>query len=245
MFNIFYYIGSLLNLAKHPASTVQILGAEKALFRALKTKHDTPKYGLIYHASLVGQSNPKTKGKISRMLAAKVSLAVRVDALGEDGNTTLGIDHLAKLQRNLKLMEEGSVRKITGSGKAKAKWDKYENKSEVKTYNEAADSTLPKKRKLSEGDGEPVTKKLKKEVKEEELDTTNDVSMSTGSEKKKKKHKKVDTPGSEGDDKPDATPTASLEKKKKKKHLATEEEPKSSDTPDVGSEKKKKKKNKE
>lgn len=142
-------------------------------------------------------------------------------------------------------MEEGSVRKITGSGKAKAKWDKYENKSEVKTYNEAADSTLPKKRKLSEGDGEPVTKKLKKEVKEEELDTTNDVSMSTGSEKKKKKHKKVDTPGSEGDDKPDATPTASLEKKKKKKHLATEEEPKSSDTPDVGSEKKKKKKNKE
>lgn len=43
------HAGSLMNLAKHPASTVQILGAEKALFRALKTKHDTPKYGLIYH----------------------------------------------------------------------------------------------------------------------------------------------------------------------------------------------------
>jgi len=43
------HAGSLLSLAKHPASTVQILGAEKALFRALKTKHDTPKYGLIYH----------------------------------------------------------------------------------------------------------------------------------------------------------------------------------------------------
>lgn len=43
------HAGSLLNLAKHPASTVQILGAEKALFRALKTKHDTPKYGIIYH----------------------------------------------------------------------------------------------------------------------------------------------------------------------------------------------------
>src|SRR5688500_14608955 len=42
------HAGSLLSLAKHPASTVQILGAEKALFRALKTKHDTPKYGLIY-----------------------------------------------------------------------------------------------------------------------------------------------------------------------------------------------------
>ncbi len=43
--------GSMQNLAKHPASTIQILGAEKALFRALKTKHDTPKYGLIYHVS--------------------------------------------------------------------------------------------------------------------------------------------------------------------------------------------------
>lgn len=56
--------GSLLNLAKHPASTVQILGAEKALFRALKTRKDTPKYGLIYHASLVGQTTAKNKGKV-------------------------------------------------------------------------------------------------------------------------------------------------------------------------------------
>jgi len=56
------HAGSLLNLAKHPASTVQILGAEKALFRALKTKQDTPKYGLIYHASMVGQAAPKHKG---------------------------------------------------------------------------------------------------------------------------------------------------------------------------------------
>lgn len=47
------HAGSLLSLAKHPASTVQILGAEKALFRALKTKHDTPKYGLIYHVRVL------------------------------------------------------------------------------------------------------------------------------------------------------------------------------------------------
>ena len=58
-------LGSLLNLAKHPASTVQILGAEKALFRALKTKKDTPKYGLLYHASLVSQTSTKIKGKVS------------------------------------------------------------------------------------------------------------------------------------------------------------------------------------
>lgn len=43
---------------------MQILGAEKALFRALKTRKDTPKYGLIYHASLVGQTTAKNKGKV-------------------------------------------------------------------------------------------------------------------------------------------------------------------------------------
>merc|ERR1711945_12067 len=67
------HAGSLMSLAKHPSSTVQILGAEKALFKALKTKHDTPKYGLIYHAQLVGQASSKMKGKVSRMLAAKAA----------------------------------------------------------------------------------------------------------------------------------------------------------------------------
>jgi hypothetical protein len=60
--------GSLINLAKHPASTVQILGAEKALFRALKTKKDTPKYGLIYHSTLVGQTSTVHKGKVREIL---------------------------------------------------------------------------------------------------------------------------------------------------------------------------------
>jgi nucleolar protein 58 len=90
------HAGSLVSLAKHPASTVQILGAEKALFRALKTKHDTPKYGLIYHASLVGAAPPKLKGKISRVLAAKCALSIRVDALGEGSEATIGLDDREK-----------------------------------------------------------------------------------------------------------------------------------------------------
>jgi nucleolar protein 58 len=81
------HAGSLINLAKQPASTIQIFGAEKALFRALRTKHDTPKYGLIYHASLVGSANPKLKGKISRSLASKCALCVRVDALSKKKNS--------------------------------------------------------------------------------------------------------------------------------------------------------------
>merc|ERR1712134_100164 len=50
------HAGSLTNLAKYPASTVQILGAEKALFRALKTKGNTPKYGFLYNSSFISRA---------------------------------------------------------------------------------------------------------------------------------------------------------------------------------------------
>ncbi|RMZ99972.1 Nucleolar 58, partial [Brachionus plicatilis] len=143
------HAGSLLNLAKHPSSTVQILGAEKALFRAMKTKHDTPKYGLIYHASLVGQSGAKYKGKVSRMLAAKAALAIRVDALGEDNNCNMGIEQRAVLEKRLQQLEQGIIKKISGTGKQKAKFEKYSMKREAPRdeANEAMDadeSTIPK-----------------------------------------------------------------------------------------------------
>lgn len=65
---------------------------------ALKTKHETPKYGLIYHASLIGQAPPKLKGKISRVLAAKCALGVRVDALGEVSDEgAVGLEARAKV----------------------------------------------------------------------------------------------------------------------------------------------------
>ncbi|PVU84886.1 hypothetical protein BB560_007235 [Smittium megazygosporum] len=77
------HAGSLAQLAKQPASTVQIIGAEKALFRALKTKSNTPKYGMIYHMSLAGSASPKIKGKIARLTATKSSLCACVDALAK------------------------------------------------------------------------------------------------------------------------------------------------------------------
>ena len=55
------HAGSLTNLAKYPASTVQILGAEKALFRALKTQGNTPKYGLIFNSSFIGKAPKQHK----------------------------------------------------------------------------------------------------------------------------------------------------------------------------------------
>lgn len=72
------HAGSLTNLAKYPASTVQILGAEKALFRALKTKGNTPKYGLIYHSTFIGRAGAKNKGRISRVLANKVNFNLMI-----------------------------------------------------------------------------------------------------------------------------------------------------------------------
>merc|ERR1711988_1225729 len=77
------HAGSLTSLAKYPASTVQILGAEKALFRALKTRGNTPKYGLIFHSSFISRAAAKNKGRISRYLANKCSIAARIDSFSE------------------------------------------------------------------------------------------------------------------------------------------------------------------
>jgi nucleolar protein 56 len=77
------HAGSLINLAKYPASTIQILGAEKALFRALKTKGKTPKYGLIYNSTFIGKAGVKNKGKISRYLANKCAIASRIDSFSD------------------------------------------------------------------------------------------------------------------------------------------------------------------
>ena len=84
------HAGSLTNLSKYPASTVQILGAEKALFRALKTKGNTPKYGLLYHSSFIGRAGQKNKGRISRFLANKCSIASRIDNFSESPSTRFG-----------------------------------------------------------------------------------------------------------------------------------------------------------
>lgn len=80
------HAGSLSNLAKYPASTIQILGAEKALFRALKTRGKTPKYGLLYHSSFIGKAQTKNKGKVSRYLANKLAMSSRIDYFSNDVN---------------------------------------------------------------------------------------------------------------------------------------------------------------
>jgi len=69
----------LKHLALLPASTVQLLGAEKALFRHIKTGAKSPKYGVIVNHPIVQKADKKKKGKAARMLADKISLCARLD----------------------------------------------------------------------------------------------------------------------------------------------------------------------
>ncbi len=74
--------GGLLNLAKLPASTIQVLGAEKALFRSLKTTARPPKHGIIFQHPFIHDAKRWQRGKIARALAGKLTIAARVDAFG-------------------------------------------------------------------------------------------------------------------------------------------------------------------
>lgn len=84
-------IGSIKKMASLPASTIQVLGAERALFRSLKTGSEPPKHGLLFQHPLVHAAPRWQRGKIARAIAAKAVIAARVDVYSEGGelNRTL------------------------------------------------------------------------------------------------------------------------------------------------------------
>ena len=81
--------GSVKRLASLPASTIQVIGAERALFRSLKTGSQPPKHGLLFQHPMVHAAPRWQRGKIARAIAAKAVIAARVDVYGEGINTTL------------------------------------------------------------------------------------------------------------------------------------------------------------
>ncbi|KAF3538413.1 hypothetical protein F2Q69_00024856 [Brassica cretica] len=232
--------GSLLNLAKQPGSTVQILGAEKALFRALKTKHNTPKYGLIFHASVVGQAGGKNKPRIARSLAAKAALSIRCDALGDAGDNSMGVENRLKLEARLRSLEGKDLGRLAGSAKGKPKIEVYNKDKKMgsgglitpdKTYNTAADSLLVQTTVSAEnGVKEKKDKKRKKKAEAEEEE---EAKAEESSKKKKKKKAKTEV-------EPEVVEPAKKEKKKKKRKHEEEE----TEEPAKKKEKKEKKKKK-
>jgi nucleolar protein 56 len=81
--------GSLEKLAAFPSSTIQVIGASKALFKHLRARAPSPKHGIIYSHPLINTSPWWVRGKVARALAAKLSLAARIDFYSAKKNPLL------------------------------------------------------------------------------------------------------------------------------------------------------------
>eukprot|EP01090_Pellita_catalonica_P007425 TRINITY_DN18010_c0_g1_i1.p1 TRINITY_DN18010_c0_g1~~TRINITY_DN18010_c0_g1_i1.p1 ORF type:complete len:514 (+),score=137.27 TRINITY_DN18010_c0_g1_i1:108-1649(+) len=195
------HAGSLVNLAKYPASTVQILGAEKALFRALKTRGNTPKYGLIFHSSFIGRAGAKNKGRISRYLANKCSIASRIDAFSDDRSDVFGTLLHKQVEDRLKFYESGTVppKNIDVMSEAIAEIAKNQDAMEVEGET---------KEVAMDEDGKKKKKKKNKKKKKKSLP----VAEEPKEEKKGKKGKKR-----KREEAAEPVPAEPAQKKKKKR----------------------------
>ncbi|KAJ5808596.1 hypothetical protein N7474_009865 [Penicillium riverlandense] len=177
------HAGSLTNLSKYPASTVQILGAEKALFRALKTKGNTPKYGLLYHSSFIGRAGPKNKGRISRFLANKCSIASRIDNFSEAPSTKFGEALKQQVEERLEFYVSGAA-PTKNETAMKSAMDAV-----LADINVDVDGSDAEMEDVAEPKKEKKEKKDKKEKKEEKSEKKKKRKSDAGeSEKKKRKH---------------------------------------------------------
>jgi len=249
------HAGSLMNLAKTPASTIQLIGAEKALFRALKTKSKTPKYGIIYHAELVAKMGAKNKGKMARMLAAKAALAARVDALGEDAEIPLADELKAKLNASVRYWD-------VASSLNRAYHQRHQPAPYVPAghapqpgYSAQFDASVGTKRKTDDAEEEQQPKKKKRktesngDAKVEPKEETMEVEATTPKKKKKKNKDKslVEEPKEEVKEEVVEAPSSEKKKKKKKnkdKSVCEEEVAQEPEEEVASVEKKKKKKKK-
>jgi len=184
------HAGSLTNLAKFPASTVQILGAEKALFRALKTRGKTPKYGLLFHSTFIGRAGTVHKGRISRFLANKCSIASRIDSFTDFPNSIFGDKLKAQVEERLKFYESGDLpRKNVDVMK--------EAMDESQTFSTSMISEPDAENGTAEG-GKKKKKKKKKRTASEMDETVDEIAEEAAEEviesppkKKKKKSKSI------------------------------------------------------
>lgn len=234
------HAGSLTNLAKYPASTVQILGAEKALFRALKTKGNTPKYGLIFHSTFIGRAAAKNKGRISRYLANKCTIASRIDCFSEIPSSVFGDKLRDQVEERLSFYETGSVPRknvdvmkdamkeasdVTAEIKRKLEKKEKKRKKREQKLKESeeggAETNGQAEEAVENGDTETKKKKKKQAVEEEEAQENGAEGAETPA-KKKKKRKAEDMAVEPAEEVPE-TPVSEKKKKKKKKKDSDDE----------------------
>lgn len=199
------HAGSLTKLSKCPASTVQILGAEKALFRALKSKGNTPKFGLLFNSTFISRATTKNKGRISRFLANKCAIASRLDAFSDAPNAIYGDKLRAQVEERLQFYETGQVPRknlevmLEAKEEMDAKLKKAGKKEKKKKTEEVAvEVEEPKKEKKKarkheevEAEAEEAPKSSKKSKKakvvEEEEAAEEEAPKSSSKKDKKKK----------------------------------------------------------
>lgn len=198
----------MTNLAKAPASTVQILGAEKALFRALKTKGNTPKYGLIYHSTFIGRADAKNKGRISRYLANKCSIATRIDSFSDEPTRLYGEKLREQVEERLKFYETGAA--------PRRNVDVMEEVAKSLKVDDDDDEEMKTPSKSKKEKKEKSAKKEKKSAKKDKkrkADDDDDEEMAESTPKKSK----VDSPKSEKKSEKKAKKEKKSAKKEKRK----------------------------
>ncbi|KAK4774539.1 hypothetical protein SAY86_009474 [Trapa natans] len=210
------HAGSLTNLAKCPSSTLQILGAEKALFRALKTKGNTPKYGLIFHSSFIGRASTRNKGRMARYLANKCSIASRIDCFSDRGSTIFGEKLKEQVEERLDFYDKG-VAPRKNIDVMKSAIESSENKDNMEEEEPTGASVKKSKKKKSKSAGAEDAEAMVEDKSTGAAD--GEAEEEPRSEKKKKKRKSVDEV--KGVDKANVVlsteDAASARKKKKKK----------------------------
>merc|ERR1719193_2908481 len=224
------HAGSLTNLAKYPASTVQILGAEKALFRALKTRGNTPKYGLIFHSTFIGRAAAKNKGRISRYLANKCTIASRIDCFSEVQTSVYGDKLRDQVEERLSFYETGEAPRKNLDVMKEAVKEAGEVATEMKRKLAKKEKKRKKREKLlQEENGEAEEAKSSGEAGE-----NGGEEAASGKKKKKRKSEALEAEpaveaepaAEEGNGVPDAAVAVTpAKKKKKRKSEAMEAEP--------------------
>merc|ERR1712045_986146 len=137
--------------------------------------------GLIFHSSFIGRAGAKNKGRISRYLANKCSIASRIDAFSEDATTVFGSKLKEQVEERLKFYETGdlprknadvmneAVEEAAEEAKKKKKKDKKKRKAEEAALDTTLDTTAAGDTTVESADGdEPPKKKKKKKNKENE-----------------------------------------------------------------------------
>ncbi|KAF5390429.1 hypothetical protein D9757_005218 [Collybiopsis confluens] len=219
------------------ARLISHAGSLTNLSKALKTKGNTPKYGLLYHSTFIGRAQPKHKGRISRFLANKCSIASRIDCYSENPSKKFGEALRAQVEERLNFFETGAPPSKNADAMRKVMEDLALDDDDEDVDMDAAEPALttlePSPTKKSKKDKESKKKKRKSDAmdvdgedeEDEDEPATKKVKLSKEEKKALKKEKKAKAKAAAEEDNDEDG--KKKEKKKDKKDKKEKKEKKS------------------